>query len=127
MSWIEQTIAELGIVGVLLVTLTISILVNIWQFNRAGKAEARCESRITALQESARKIEADREANARRIASTTRREAIEAQNATIATTQERAERVRIITRTITVPAGCPVALPDSVQDELRQAVRAANG
>ena len=127
MTGLERFIARIGITGVLVITLTLSILVNLWQLRSAAKSEAKCAELIQGLEASARKIEADREAAARRIASQTRREAIEAQNATIATTQERAERVRTIIRTVEIPVGCPVSLPDRVQDALSEAVRAANG
>ena len=127
MTGLERVIARIGITGVLVITLTLSILVNLLQLRSAAKSDAKCAETIQGLEASARKIEADREATARRIASQTRREAIEAQNATIATTQERAERVRTIIRTVEIPAGCPVSLPDRVQDALSEAVRAANG
>lgn len=56
-----------------------------------------------------------------------------AHEATVETRTETAtavERVRYVTRTIEIPAGCPTALPDVVRDEGRAAVeraRAAGG
>ena len=37
------------------------------------------------------------------------------------------ERVRTVVRTVTVPATCPNAMPPAVNDELRDAVKRANG
>ncbi|HEY1035525.1 MAG TPA: hypothetical protein VGE09_11150 [Pseudoxanthomonas sp.] len=51
-----------------------------------------------------------------------------AHQATVETRTETAaavERVRYVTRTIEVPAGCPTALPDVVRDEGRAAVESA--
>jgi hypothetical protein len=46
---LEAIIAKLGAVGVLAILLTLSVLVNLWQFNRAGKADGRCNDRISAM------------------------------------------------------------------------------
>lgn len=126
MTFIERAIAKLGIVGVLVIILTCSLLMNLWQFSRAAKASSRCDARIAELQASAAKIEQRRELAGQEIARETRESAQEAQNATITETQERAERVRTIIRTVEIPANCPVALPDSVRREISQATRAAN-
>lgn len=42
-------------------------------------------------------------------------------------TQTSAERVRTVVRTVTVPANCPNAMPPAVNEELRDAVKRANG
>lgn len=45
----ERILAKVGTLGVLAILLTLSALLNLWQFNRAGKADARCATRIAEL------------------------------------------------------------------------------
>jgi len=45
--------------------------------------------------------------------------------ATINEGKARAERIRTVTRTVEIPAACPVGLPDSVRSDLAEAVSAA--
>ena len=60
---------------------------------------------------------ARRDATAAGIAEATRTQATEATIQTRTQTAAAVERVRYVTRTIEVPAGCPVGLPERVRDE----------
>jgi hypothetical protein len=46
---IERWLAKLGMVGVLAILLTVSIFVNLYQLRSAGKADARCATRIAEM------------------------------------------------------------------------------
>ena len=49
MTTVERILAKVGTLGVLAILLTLSVLVNLWQFRQAGKSDARCETRIAEL------------------------------------------------------------------------------
>ena len=106
--------------------LLLSVGVNFWQLRQSGKASAACDARISALQAAAAEAVIERDDDALRIARATRADVLKDLAEQATTTQKATERVRTITRTITVPAGCPVALPERVQDELGAAVARAN-
>ena len=126
MTFAERWLAKLGIAGVLVILLTLSLAANLWQLSREFSADARCARSIANLQDGAQKVEQSRALAGQEIAREVRAEASAQQAETITETAERAERVRTITRTIEVPANCPTALPERVRDELREATRAAN-
>jgi hypothetical protein len=124
MTFIERAIAKLGMVGVLAVLLASSLAVNLWQFNRSGKADARCQDRIAAMV-----AEVDRKTAANEVAALgIARETTDRAEAAVATITK--ETVRYVDRIrevrIPVPAECDGPMPDSVQDTLTDAARAAN-
>lgn len=68
MTAVERIMAKLGAVGVLAILLTLSALLNLWQFNRAGKADARCATRIAELTSKAQEAATQRDTGAVEIA-----------------------------------------------------------
>jgi len=106
--------------------LLLSVGVNLLQLRSAGKAAAACDVRIAGLQAAAAAAALERDDDALAIARDTRADVLPVLAEQATTTQQAQTRVQIVTRTITVPAGCPVALPERVQDELGAAVARAN-
>lgn len=121
---IERWIAKLGIVGVLAILLTLSVLVNLWQFSRAGKADARCATRIAEMVAEVDRKTAAREVAALEISRETKADAEKEVESIQSDTVRYVERIRRVP--VEVPANCPRALPDSVQDALADAARAAD-
>jgi hypothetical protein len=121
---IEKWLAKLGVVGVLAILLTASVALNAWQFNRAGKAKAACDSRIAAMVADVDRVTAAREVKALDIARETTADAQAASAEIQKETTVYVDRIRRVT--VEVPASCPRALPDGVQDALSDAARAAN-
>ena len=121
---IERWIAKLGIVGVLAILLIASVLLNLWQLNRAGKADARCATRITEMVADVDRKTAAREVIALEIGRETDKAASNAVEVIEKETVRYVDRIRAIE----VPAvsGCPAELPSGVQDALTDAARAAN-
>jgi len=121
---IERWIAKLGMVGVLAILLTVSIFVNLYQLRSAGKADARCATRIAEMVADVDRKTAAREVAALEIGRETKADAEAAvQTITVETTRY-VDRIR--RETVEVPANCPRALPDGVQDALTDAARSAN-
>jgi hypothetical protein len=121
---IEKWLAKLGVVGVLAILLTASVALNALQFNRAGKADARCATRIGELVADVDRVTAAREVKALDIARETTADA-QAASAEIQTdTAKIVERIREVR--IPVPAECDGPMPDRVQDTLSDAARAAD-
>lgn len=121
---LESVLAKLGTVGVLAILLTASVALNAWQFNRAGKAKAACDSRIAALVADVDRVTAAREVKALDIARDTTDRAEAASAEIQKETTVYVDRIRRVT--VEVPASCPRALPDGVRDALSDAARAAN-
>jgi hypothetical protein len=121
---LELMLARLGWTAVLAILLTLSVALNAWQFNRAGKAGARCETRIAELVAEVDRKAAEAEGLALRIG----RES--AARAAADASRIQSETVRYVDRIrrveVPVPAECHAAMPDSLQDALRDAARAAN-
>ncbi len=121
---IERWLAKLGMVGVLAILLTVSIFVNLYQLRSAGKDDARCATRIAEMVADVDRKTAAREVAALEIGRETKADAEAAvQTITVETTRY-VDRIR--RETVEVPANCPRALPDGVQDALTDAARAAN-
>ena len=121
---IEKWLAKLGVVGVLAILLTASVTLNAWQFNRAGKADARCATRIAEMVADVDRVTAAREVKALDIARETTDRA-EAASAEIQTdTVKIVERIREVP--VPVPAECDGPMPDRVRDTLTDAARAAD-
>jgi hypothetical protein len=121
---LERWLAKLGTVGVLAILLTASVALNAWQFNRAGKADARCASRIAGMVADVDRVTAAREVKAIEIARETKEDAEEAVNEIESETVRYVERIRTIE--VPVVSGCPTELPSGVQDTISDATRAAN-
>lgn len=121
---LERIIAKIGIVGVLAILLVLSILVNLWQFNRAGKAESACNERIAKLVDDVNRKTAAREVAAIDIAREAKEDAEEAVNEVQKETVRYVERIREVR--IPVPAECDGPMPDSVRDGLTDAARATS-
>lgn len=84
-------------------------------------ARAECESAASAaLADAVERARQDAE-TARQVGIDTGREAARLQADIAASTATSVERIRYVTRTIEVPAGCPVGLPDGVRVELHAA------
>ncbi|WP_353189100.1 hypothetical protein [Pseudomonas sp.] len=121
---IERWLAKLGMVGVLAILLTVSIFVNLYQLRSAGKADARCATRIAEMVADVDRKTAAREVAALEIGRDTKADAEAAvQTITVETTRY-VDRIR--RETVEVPANCPRALPDGVRDALADAARAAD-
>lgn len=121
---IEKWLARLGTVGVLAILLTASVALNAWQFNRAGKADARCASRIAGMVADVDRVTAAREVKALDIARETTADA-QAASAEIQTdTVKIVERIREVP--VPVPAECDGPMPDRVRDTLTDAARTTN-
>ncbi len=110
--------------GVLAILLTLSVLLNLWQFNRAGKADARCATRIAEMVAEVDRKTAAREVKALDIARDTKERAEETVNEIESETVRYVERIRTIH--VPVVSGCPTELPSGVQNTLSDAARAAN-
>jgi hypothetical protein len=124
MTVVERFIAKVGVVGVLAILLTASVALNAWQFNRAGKADARCETRIADMVADVDRVTAAREVKALDIARETTADA-QAASAEIQTdTVKIVERIREVP--VPVPAECDGPMPDRVRDTLSDAARATN-
>lgn len=121
---IEKWLARLGTVGVLAILLTASVALNAWQFNRAGRADARCATRIADMAADVDRVTAAREVKALDIARETTADAQAASAEIQKETTVYVDRIRRVE--VPVPASCPRALPDGVQDALSDAARAAN-
>lgn len=124
MTAIERWIAKLGVVGVLAILLTLSVVLNLAQFSRAQKADARCETRIAEMVADVDRKTAAREVAALEIGRETKDRAEEAVNEIESQTVRYVERIR--TLRVPVPAECDGPMPDGVQDALSGAARATN-
>lgn len=124
MTTVERILAKVGTLGVLAILLTLSVLVNLWQFRQAGKADARCETRIAELVADVDRKTAAREVTALEIGRETTDRAEEAVNEIESETVRYVERIREVR--IPVPAECDGPMPDSVRDTLSDAARASN-
>jgi hypothetical protein len=121
---LELMLARLGWTAVLAILLTASVALNAWQFNRAGKADARCAARITGMVADVDRVTAAREVKALDIARDTTADAQAASAEIQKETTVYVDRIRRVE--VPVPASCPRVLPDGVQDALSDAARAAN-
>lgn len=121
---IERWLAKLGMVGVLAILLTVSIFVNLYQLRSAGKDDARCATRIAEMVADVDRKTAAREVAALEIGRETKADAEAAVQTITVETARYVDRIR--RETVEVPANCPRALPDGVQDALTDAARAAN-
>jgi hypothetical protein len=124
MTAVERFIAKLGTVGVLAILLTLSVALNAWQFNRAGKADARCETRIGELVADVDRVTAAREVKALDIARETTADAQAESTRIQSDTIKIVERIREVP--VPVPAECDGPIPDRVRDTLTDAARATN-
>jgi len=124
MTTLERIIAKLGIVGVLAILLTLSVLLNLWQFNRAGKADARCATRIAEMVAEVDRKTAAREVAALEIGRETDKAASNAVEVIEKETVRYVDRIRRVP--VEVPANCPRTLPDGVQDAITDAARSTN-
>jgi hypothetical protein len=121
---LERWLAKLGTVGVLAILLTASVALNAWQFNRAGRADARCATRISGMVADVDRVTAAREVKALDIARETTADA-QAASAEIQTdTVKIVERIREVP--VPVPAECDGPMPDRVRDTLTDAARTTN-
>lgn len=124
MTWFERLIAKVGIAGLLAILLAAAVAVNLWQFRRAGQAEARCDARIAAMV-----AEVDRKAAAQEVtALEIGRQTTDRADAAVAEVQKETIRYvdRIRTVEVPVPAECHAPMPDGVQDALADAAAAAD-
>ena len=121
---IERWLAKLGMIGVLAILLTVSIFVNLYQLRRAGKADARCATRIAEMVAEVDRKTAAREVTALEIGRETDKAASNAVEVIEKETVRYVDRIR--RETVEVPANCPRTLPDGVRDALSDAARAAN-
>ena len=124
MTFVERILAKVGILGVLAILLTLSVLLNLWQFNRAGKADARCATRIAEMVAEVDRKTAAREVTALEIGRETDKAASNAVEVIEKETVRYVDRIRRVP--FEVPANCPRALPDGVRDALSDAARAAD-
>jgi predicted GTPase len=121
---LEAILARIGTIGVLAILLTASVAMNAWQFNRAGKADARCATRITAMVADVDRVTAAREVKALDIARDTTADAQAASAEIQKETIVHVDRIRTVE--IRVPAECDGPIPDRVRDTLTDAARAAD-
>ena len=121
---IERWLAKLGMIGVLAILLTVSIFVNLYQLRSAGKADARCATRIAEMVAEVDRKTAAREVTALEIGRETDKAASNAVEVIEKETVRYVDRIR--RETVEVPANCPRTLPDGVRDALSDAARAAN-
>lgn len=121
---IERLIARIGIVGVLVIFLAASILLNLWQLGRAGKADARCATRNAEAAQQVIEKSTERDGKALEIADDTAENAQENAQVIEKETIRYVDRIRRVP--VEIPANCPSALPDSVQDTLTDATASAN-
>lgn len=124
MTFVERILAKVGTLGVLAILLTLSVLLNLWQFNRAGKADARCATRVAEMVADVDRKTAAREVTALEIGRETDKAASNAVEVIEKETTVYVDRIR--RETVEVPANCPRTLPDGVRDALTDAARAAN-
>ena len=124
MTWFERLIAKIGMVGILAVLLAASVAVNLWQFNRSGKADARCATRIAAMAAEVDRKSAANEVTALEIGRETDKSASDAVQVIEKETVRYVDRIREVR--IPVPAECDGPMPDSVRDPITDAARAAN-
>jgi len=124
MTFVERILAKVGTLGVLAILLTLSVLLNLWQFNRAGKADARCATRIAEMVAEVDRKTAAREVTALEIGRETDKAASNAVEVIEKETTVYVDRIRRVP--VEVPANCPRALPDGVRDALSDAARAAD-
>ena len=121
---IERLIARIGIVGVLIILLSASILLNLWQLGRAGRADARCATRNAEAAQAVREQVDERDGKALEIADDTADTAQEGVQVIEKETIRYVDRIR--RETVEVPANCPRTLPSGVRDALADAATAAN-
>lgn len=121
---LQLILARIGWTGVLALLLVLAIALNLWQFRRAGQADARCEARIAAMVAEVDRKTAANEGTALEIGRETTADAQAASAEIQKETTVYVDRIRRVT--VEVPASCPRALPDGVQDALSDAARAAN-
>lgn len=124
MTTLERIIAKLGVVGVLAILLTLSALVNLWQFSRAGKSDARCATRISALQDQVARKTAELETKSLEISRDAARRAAADAERIQSDTNKIVERIREVP--VYLPSQCDGPMPDGLQDALSDAARAAN-
>jgi hypothetical protein len=124
MTVVERFIAKVGVVGVLAILLTASVALNAWQFNRAGKADARCATRIAGMVADVDRVTAAREVKAIEIARETTADAQAESTRIQSDTIKIVERIREVP--LPVPAECDGPMPDRVRDTLADAARATN-
>ena len=121
---IERILAKVGTLGVLAILLTVSIFVNLYQLRSAGKADARCATRIAEMVADVDRKTAAREVTALEIGRETDEAASNAVEVIEKETVRYVDRIRRVP--FEVPANCPRALPDGVRDALSDAARAAD-
>ena len=122
---LERIIAKIGMVGVLAALLLLSALVNLWQFSRASKSDARCATRIAKMVAEVDRKTAELEKASLAIARETGQRSANDAERIDKDTIRYVERIR--RETVEVPANCPRELPRGVRDALADAARAANG
>lgn len=123
-TWFERLIAKVGIAGLLAILLAVSVAVNLWQLRKSGEAKAACDARIAAMVAEVDRKTAAREVTALEIGRETTTRAEAAVEVIEKETIRYVDRIRTVP--VEVPAGCPRALPDRVQDALSDAARAAD-
>lgn len=121
---LERLIAKLGTIGILAILLSASVLLNLWQFNRAGKADARCATRIAEMVADVDRKTAANEVTALDIGRQADKDASTADDRIEKETIRYVDRIR--REIVTVPAECDGPMPDGVHDALSDATRAAN-
>ena len=121
---LEAILARIGTIGVLAILLTASVALNAWQFNRAGKADARCAARIAGMVADVDRVTAAREVKALDIARETTADAQAESTRIQSDTVKIVERIREVP--LPVPAECDGPIPDRVRDTLADAARAAD-
>lgn len=124
MTWFERAIAKVGIAGLLAILLAVSAALNLWQFRRAGQAEAQCDERIAAMVAEVDRKTAAREVTALEIGRET------TDRAEAASAEIQRETIRYVDRIrevrVEVPAACHAPMPERVRDALADAARAAD-
>lgn len=102
----------------------IAVAVVLWRWGESRYDAGFAASSAECAEAAAQAAEAARTAaeDARRIGIETGREAAKLQADIAARAAGSVERIRYVTRTIEVPAGCPVSLPPPVVRELEEAV-----
>ncbi len=121
---LELMLARLGWTAVLAILLTASVALNAWQFSRAGKADARCASRIAGMVAEVDRKTAANEVTALEIGRET------TDRAEAASAEIQRETIRYVDRIrevrVEVPAACHAPMPERVRDTLSDAARAAD-
>jgi hypothetical protein len=121
---LEAILARIGTIGVLAILLTASVAVNLWQFRKAGQAQAKCDESIAALAAEVDRKTAEAENLALRIGRETTARAAADSNRIQSETVRYVDRIRRVE--VPVPAACDAPMPDGVRDALAEAARAAN-